>query len=169
MKIKSVVILVDSREKENKHILESFNKHDIKYETPNGGLKTGDYSLAIELENGKVIDFRDSIVIERKNSLEELSSNVTKYRERFENELKRANNNNTKFILMIEDANWYKNLLEGNYNTFTHKNAYLGSVMALKSRYNIEVQGIDKKYAGSYIYRELSYFAIEYVKNMKQE
>lgn len=166
MKIENIKILVDSREKVNEHILQIWDKKGIEYYKPEKGLKTGDYSIAVKLDNGEVIDLRDKIVIERKNSLEELSTNVTKHRERFENELKRAKDNNTKFILMIEGVKWYEDLLEGNYNTFTHKNSYLASIMAFKSRYRIEVIGIDKQYTASYIYKELYYFAKEYVKNL---
>ena len=166
MKIKNIKILVDSRDKSNEHILTIFDKKGIEYYKPENGLKTGDYSVAIQLEDDTVIDLRDKIVIERKNSLEELSTNITKHRERFANELQRAKDNNTKFILMIEGVRWYEDLLEGNYNTFTHKNSYLASIMAFKSRYGIEVIGIDRKYVASYIYKELYYFAKEYVKNL---
>ena len=162
-----IKVLVDSREKSNKHLLDVWDKKGIDYYAPPKGLRTGDYSIAIQLPNGEVIDFRDKIVIERKNSLKELSTNITKHRERFVNELERAKENNTKFILLIEDDKWYENLVIGNYETFTNKNSYLGSIMAFKSRYNLEIIGIDKRFVGSYIYKELYYFAYEYLKNME--
>lgn len=163
-----IKVLVDSREKSNKNITDVWDKKGIEYYTPPKGLRTGDYSIAIQLPNGEVLDFRDKIVIERKNSLEELSTNITKNRDRFIRELERAKQNNTKFILLIENKNWYEDILLGNYDTFTDKNSYLASLMVFKSRYNIEIIGIDKRFVGSYIYKELYYFAYEYLKNMNE-
>lgn len=163
-----IKMLVDSRERSNKNITDVWDKKGIDYYIPPKGLRTGDYSIAIQTENGEVIDFRDKVVIERKNSLEELSTNITKHRDRFIRELERAKENNTKFILLIEDKEWYENLVLGRYNTFTHNNSYLASLMAFKSRYNIEIIGIDKRFVGSYIYKTLYYEAREYLKNMDE-
>ena len=79
-------VVVDSREKINKHILNSFEKgfeykvshHDmyrgkkstysepVKYYIQEKGLKIGDYTIAVQLPSGEVINFQDKIVIERK-------------------------------------------------------------------------------------------------------
>ena len=110
-------IVVDSREKVNKHILNSFEKgfenkpshHDmyrgkkstytepIQYYVQEKGLKVGDYTIAVQLPNKEVINFKDKIVVERKQDLNELCQNLfdskSKNEEgltRFERELKRA-------------------------------------------------------------------------------
>ena len=79
-------VVVDSREKVNKHILNSFEKgfeykvshHDmyrgkkskigdpIEYYIQEKGLKVGDYTIAVQLPNKEIINFKDKVVIERK-------------------------------------------------------------------------------------------------------
>ncbi len=43
--INNMILLVDSREKSNAHLLAYWNKHNIKYEVM--GLPAGDYSFAL--------------------------------------------------------------------------------------------------------------------------
>ena len=89
-------IVVDSREKVNNHILNRFEEgfeykvshHDmyvgkkstysdpVNYYIQEKGLKTGDYTIAIQLPNKDVLNFQDKIVIERKADLNELCSNL---------------------------------------------------------------------------------------------
>ena len=80
---KSLVVLVDSREKKNDHILSYFTKQGIAYQKTK--LEYGDYSFYIPAAAaGEDIYFHRDIVIERKASLEELSGNLAQERERFE-------------------------------------------------------------------------------------
>ena len=75
-----MVILCDSKDKKNEHILEEFDKQKIEYKTKS--LKTGDYSFLIKAcpELGFQYDtyFTDELCIERKNSLSELAGNLAK-------------------------------------------------------------------------------------------
>ena len=86
--LKSMVIIQDSREQEASHITKWFDEKKISYVTQK--LETADYSFYIpaNAELGIVRDmyFDDKIVIERKNSLEEISSCFTTTRMAFENE-----------------------------------------------------------------------------------
>ena len=88
-------IVVDSREKVNKHILNKFEEgfeykvshHDmyrgkkstysdpVDYYIQEKGLKVGDYTIAVKTPTGEVINFKDKIVIERKADLNELCCN----------------------------------------------------------------------------------------------
>ena len=68
----------------------------IQYYIQEKGLKVGDYTLAVQLPNKEVINFKDKVVIERKADLNELCCNLfdskSKDEEgltRFERELKR--------------------------------------------------------------------------------
>ena len=76
--IKNMVILCDTKDKQNKHILDEFDKQKIEYKTR--ALKTGDYSFMIKAcpELGFQYDtyFTDELCIERKNSLSELAGNL---------------------------------------------------------------------------------------------
>ena len=88
-------VVIDSREKSINHILNKFNEgfenkpshHDmyrgkkstysdpVKYYIQEKGLKVGDYTLAVQLPNKEVINFKDKVVIEKKADLNELASN----------------------------------------------------------------------------------------------
>lgn len=177
MKLKNVNILIDSREQVLKHITDAFIMNNIPFsvEKKENSLKVGDYSIQVEYE-GKVIDFRDKIVIERKANLNELLNNLVheeKDKEgytRIEREFIRAKENNIKLILLIEDT--YENLLKGNYRTDKKESrmnpaAFKGMLMAYKARYGFELIFTDKKMSASMIYNLLYYEAREYIKNLK--
>ena len=77
---KKMVLLVDSREKKNKHIMEYFMKHMLSYEIRQ--LPYGDYSFYLPAGTVSGVScplyFHREIVLERKASLEELSGNASK-------------------------------------------------------------------------------------------
>ena len=113
---KSLIVLVDSREKKNSHILEYFAKQRIAYEETK--LDYGDYSFYIPEEAaGEDIYFHRDIVIERKASLEELSGNLSQDRERFEKEFLKAGNDGCKVYLMIEEPGGYSSVIAHKYRT----------------------------------------------------
>ena len=98
---KNMIVLVDSREKKNSHILDYFRKQKISFQTEK--LEYGDYSFMIPaIVAGENIYFHWDCVVERKASLEELSGNLTGERERFEKEFLKAGNDGCKVYLMIE-------------------------------------------------------------------
>ena len=84
--VKSLVVLVDTREKSNNHITEWFSKKKIPYESK--ALSNGDYSFYIpkqpELNIDRSMLFDKETMIERKASLDELSGNLAQNRDRFE-------------------------------------------------------------------------------------
>ena len=61
-----------------------------------------------------IYPFNNKIVVERKNSLEELSGTIST-RDRFESELLRAKGK--KFILMVEESQGYEKIIEHKYKT----------------------------------------------------
>ena len=111
----SMRIVYDSKEKENSHILTTLEKSGISY--VKRGLPYGDYSVEIpaneELGIFKDLDFSNKIVIERKNSLEELSGCFTETRDRLKKEFASAPEHK---IMLIENAS-YTDMVSGNYNT----------------------------------------------------
>ena len=121
-------IIVDSREKSINHILTKFEEgfelkpshHDMyrgiksKYSNPvayykqDKGLKTGDFTICAQLPNGEQINFKDKVVIERKQGLNELCSNLfdkaskdENVLNRFERELKRGYEQGIKMYLLV--------------------------------------------------------------------
>lgn len=124
---KSMVVLVDSREKKNSHILSYFEKQGISYQI--GTLEYGDYSFMIPASAaGEDIYFHRDCVVERKASLEELSGNLTGERERFEKEFLKAGNDGCKVYLMIEAPGGYSDIIGHKYRTEFAPAAFMASL-----------------------------------------
>lgn len=136
--LKNIIILVDSREKNANHITNYFDKHKIKYEVM--ALPSGDYSFALEAIPELDFPFRtyyfNDILLERKNSLEELSGCFAQTRERFNHEWSRCYAK--RKYLMIENAN-YEDLVKGNYDTQYNSKSFLGSLHSFNAKYGLEV------------------------------
>lgn len=155
-----MVILVDSREKQNSHILHYFQKQGIPYEIQK--LDYGDYTCKIPAaEAGRDIYFHDSIVIERKNSLEELSGNLTQSRDRFEMEFLKARNAGCKVYLMIEDPRGYTGICNHAYKTQLNPASYMASLKTWEHRFDANVQFIAPELSGYYIVSTFHYFVRE--------
>ena len=161
-----ITVLVDSREKKNEHILKYFTMRGIKYKVTK--LNVGDYSLAIHDDDFAkalgypfAIDYRGSITIERKASLEELSNNFTRDRKRFQNEFEKGQG---KIHLMIENAT-YDDIVFGRYKTKFNEKAFVRSLNTWKFRYNAHIDFVSKETAGNYIYYTLISSFIEELRN----
>lgn len=107
----SITILIDTREQQNQHITSYLDTKNIPYQ--NKKLDYGDYScfLPRNAELGIMRDMYFPLSIERKNSVCELAATI-KDRTRFENELIRSHRSN--FLLLVEDAAGYENIIRGN-------------------------------------------------------
>lgn len=135
--IKSIVILIDTREKSNTHITEWFDKKGISWKSKK--LDYGDYSVMLPKNESLSIP-RDlyldhDVVVERKGSLEEISSNLTKDRDRIEKEFSLAPKNK---VLMIEDGS-FDDIANGNYNTQYNKKSFMASLFTFWFRYDIPI------------------------------
>lgn len=95
--MKKVTIICDTREQENRHIITALDEMKVLHE--NRKLDFGDYSFSID---GR--DFSLSCIIERKGCINELWTNTTKDRERFEKELTAAHNIAGSVNLLIENC-----------------------------------------------------------------
>ncbi len=160
--LKSMVILVDTREQKNKHITDYFEAQKITY--MKRALKTGDYSAFIPKNEdlGITRDVHLLASVERKNSIDELAQSITD-RSRFENELIRASKSH--FIMIVEDINGYENLLNHKYRSQYSPKALLGSIKAFEVRYGFTTMFLDKKFTGNYINYHLRGLVNEYLKN----
>lgn len=154
--MQSLVVLVDTREKNNDNIVNYFDKRGIAWKSK--ALSYGDYSCKIPANEklGIMHDlyFTDDIVVERKASLEELSGNLSQERKRFENELIRADK--TKIMLMIEHGN-YNDLVNGYYDTGFNKKAFLAALATFCFRFNFTYHFVTRETAGNFIYWHLFY------------
>ena len=161
--VSSLTILVDSREKVNDHILDYFDRKSIPYKKK--ALDYGDYSFFIpaneKLSIPRDLYFNNQVVIERKASLEEISGNLTKERDRFEKELCLAPK--TK-VLLIENAN-YSDIATGNYKTQYNKKSFWASIHSFWFKYNIPVMFMpDNQYSGLFIRGFFEYYLKNYMR-----
>ncbi len=103
--LKTVTVVCDTAEQENKHILKKFDEFGVKYIHKH--LDFGDYSFTTseKVKDGtKERDFTLNCVIERKANVDELYNNVVQDRERIESEFNEANKLSNDFILLIENC-----------------------------------------------------------------
>lgn len=161
--LKSLTVIIDTREQENYHITEYLDKKKIPYKEQK--LDFGDYSFMIpantELGIMRDVYFTNSIVIERKNSLEELSGNLTGDRARFEAELIRSAG--SRIILMIENAS-YADIVGHRYNTQYEPKSFLATLKTYEVRHNLNINFISQACSGNFIYHTFYYYLREYLK-----
>ena len=155
--VKSIVILTDTREQKNQHIRDWFDKKNIPHKTK--ALSNGDYSFYVPANPDLNIDrdlfFDKEIMVERKGSLEELSSNFSQNRARFEEEM--ATYPGKKYLL-IENAN-YQDIVTSKYDTKFSSKAYLASLHAFNHRYDLQMMFMpDPQYSGYFLYGVFTYF-----------
>ena len=189
-------VIVDTREKQVNHILNKFDEgleekpshHDmfrgkkstftnpIGYFKQEKGLKTGDFTLAIQLPNQCVINLQDKIVIERKKDLNELCCNLFDKKDsdgltRFEKELKRAKEQGIKVILLVETEDMHSKILSSKHFRFDKASkvspkAFNSILRSLQARYDISIEYCNKKDSARLIHDILYYHAREYLKNV---
>ena len=189
-------IVVDSREKVNKHILNKFEEgfeykvshHDmyrgkkstysepINYYIQEKGLKVGDYTIAVKLPTGEVINFKDKIVIERKADLNELCCNLFDKKDeegltRFERELKRGYEQGIKIYLLVEQSDLYSKIYSSKHFRYdkaskVNPSSFVAMLESLLVRYNVNLVYCDKKDSARIINDILYYEAREYLKSL---
>ena len=189
-------IVIDSREKSINHILNKFDEgfehkpshHDmyrgkkstysdpVQYYIKDKGLKVGDYTIAVQLPTGEVINFQDKIVIERKADLNELCCNFfdkkdSEGKTRLERELARAKEQGIKVVLLVEVDNMHSKILSS--KCFRHDRAskvspasFNAILRSLQAKYNISIEYCRKEDSARLIYDILFYHAREYLKNL---
>ncbi len=191
-------VVVDSREKVNKHILNSFEKgfeykvshHDmyrgkkskigdpIEYYIQEKGLKVGDYTIAVQLPNKEVINFKDKVVIERKADLNELASNLYDSKSKDENgltrierEFSRAKDLGIKLHLLIETEDAVSKILSSKHFRYDkaskiNPKSFMMMFLSLCNRYDVNVWYCNKKDSARVINDLLYVYAREYLKGV---
>ena len=149
--LRSMRILVDTREQKNKHIIRAFESRNIQYR--NQKLNYGDYSCECSIGD-TIITLSQSVCIERKNSLDELAGNITSGRKRFSREFERSQADDAKVYLMVENGDW-DDIVHHKYRSMMPPNAYLNTIFSWQQKYNITVSFVSRQFAGDYIYGTL--------------
>ena len=189
-------VVIDSREKSINHILNKFDEgfeykvshHDmyrgkkttygdpVQYYIKDKGLKVGDYTIAVQLPSGEVINFQDKVVIERKADLNELCCNFFDKKDeegktRFERELDRAKEQGIKVILLVEVDNMHSKILSSKYFRFDKASkvspaSFNAILRSLQAKYDISIEYCKKEDSARLIHDILYYHAREYLKNL---
>lgn len=164
--LKSLTIIMDTREKSSMHIIEYFKQKDIPMKLQK--LDTGDYSFMIPSNEdtqklGITRDLYFNSYVERKNSIDELCNNLTKDNGKaFENELIRAQG--SKFVLFVEDPLFDRNIAQQNYRSRYKPQSLRGRLDSLQAKYNFEIRPVEKDYFGHVLYHRFKYQARRYLK-----
>ena len=145
------LIVTDTREKKNQHILKYFDSVHMQYAT--NKLDFGDYS-----------DWEGrGAVVERKQDIAEIAQNCTRGHDRFRRELERARSSGRRMVILIEQ-NRYKDrdkwihvddisdlmLWSSPHTTIRGEKVYR-VLRAWCSKYNLDVQFCDKRQTGKKI------------------
>jgi hypothetical protein len=189
-------VVIDTREKSINHILNKFDEgfelkpshHDmyrgkkstygdpVQYYIKDKGLKVGDYTIAVQLPSGEVINFQDKVVIERKADLNELCCNFFDKKDeegktRLERELDRAKEQGIKVILLVEVDNMHSKILSSKYFRFDKASkvspaSFNAILRSLQAKYDISIEYCKKEDSARLIHDILYYHAREYLKNL---
>lgn len=156
-----MVIIVDTREKKNQHILDYLTTEGINYVVAK--LDTADYSF--ELPHFPQLNVDRQFLIEKKNSLDEIVGNFTKDRERFAREFERITTE--KIHLVVETATWRK-LYKGSYRSKFPPKSFKASLLTYAIRYNIKVWFAELSESPDLIYSLLRYELLEHLKELRK-
>lgn len=154
--LKQLTIICDSRENVNGHVTSYFDKCKVAHVTRK--LDTGDYSAMIG-----DMTLEHDVVVERKNSLDEIAGNFTIDRQRFEDEFTRAKADGLKVFLLIENASWSDILLH-NYRSKLEPKSLIASLLSWQVRFNITIIFCKPTETGQIIHGILYYAAREALK-----
>ena len=131
--LSTMTVLVDTREQKTSFSERRYAQFERPYRREK--LNVGDYSAEFTLPGGKVISLKDAVVVERKNSIDELCMCFTSQRGRFEREFMRASKSGIKVYLLVENAT-FESMYGGKYRARMNPNSLIASVLAWLSRYN---------------------------------
>lgn len=138
------MIICDTREKKNQHILDYFNRHGIEYTVQK--LDTGDY---MDAANGR-------LTIDRKQDLDELCSNLcSPDKGRFWREVRRAKAQRVRMIVLVEQGGEIRCLKdvpkwESKYTKVTGSRLY-NEICRCHIAYGVEFWFCDKRSTGKRI------------------
>lgn len=146
-----MLILVDSRERENAHITKEFDKSGVEWRVQK--LDYCDYSFI-----HKGISYETKCAIERKSGLNEISQNITKHSKRFIAEFERAKG--CKVHLMIEECS-FDDLMAHNYRSKLSPKDFESRLKTWTNHFQITLHFIQKNQAAELILNTFQNFLKE--------
>jgi len=161
--LKTMTIVVDTREQVNDHILNYLQKNNVPIKKKK--MDYGDYSAMIPKneELGIPRDIYLNSAIERKNSVDEITGNLQKDTQTaFENELIRSQQG--RFVLFVEDLEFWSKVIKGDYRSNYEPKTLYGRLLSFQAKYNFEIVPIKKVEMGNRIYYRFYYQMKNYLK-----
>jgi len=156
------MILYDTREQVNDHVLYWFDTKKIPYKRQ--VINEGDYTAIITArpEMGITRDLYFKVGVERKNSVDELAGNLAEDTDtrddiRLEREFIRAKMKGIKMFLIIEDPNGLDNIIKGHYRSQYKPKAFIGKLTSLQDKYIQNTVFTSNLDTGYHIFRILYY------------
>ncbi len=164
----SMVVIVDSREQSNKHIIDFFNKKGIPYKVVKNDF--GDYTAMLPAGTltGFTHDiyFDRDIAIERKADIDEIANNLKEDAARLKKELAHMNMYDIKYFFFVEDKEFHENLRNGIYRSQYDPFTLMQRIKkGIEAEYNTVIVPVDKKCMGSEIYYTLQAFVYNLFKH----
>ena len=164
--LKTMVILVDTREQETTRSKARYAQFGCPYERTT--IKTGDYSVKFQLPDGDWYDMSGEISVERKMNLDEICMCFGEQRKRFIKEFERLKENNIRMWLLIENAS-FKKAYDGTYRSRYRPQSLVASLLAWQARYNCRMVMCDESVTGKLIHDILYYEGREILMGMVDE
>ena len=162
--LKSAVVLTDTREQDNGHILTALDGLKVSHKAM--ALSFGDYSVMLPAmpEAGISRDtyFDGEIIIERKRNLDELAGNFTTSRERFKDEMIRAGPAHK--YLIVEQGGGYAAILNRQYHSRLSQKSFFASLLSFQARYGLNVIFTGPDMTAEIIWGLLYYHVREFLK-----
>ncbi|PEM36737.1 ERCC4 domain-containing protein [Bacillus pseudomycoides] len=161
--LKTLTVIMDSREKSSMHITDYFRQKDIPMKIKK--LDVGDYSFMIPAnpEMNIMRDIYFNSYVERKNSVDEICGNLQKDKQQaFINELIRSQDSN--FVLFVEDPKFDENIAQHKYRSRYEPKALKGRLESFKAKYKFEIVPMSQTMIGHNIYHRFYYQAKHYLK-----
>lgn len=156
-------LIVDTREQPTPRFedrIAAFESMGVKIERQ--ALNVGDYSAIVSLPNGRILDFTDQISVERKMDIKELICCFTTKRERFENELLRAQVAGCKLYVATESG-CYDDLVTGNYPNNAPSQSLLYTYHTYEERYDANFKWVTPETFPVFAYHTLRRFILDYL------
>lgn len=150
----SMTVLVDTREQDTPALRARLKGIGMPFKRCK--LDYGDYSAEITKPDGTIISAAKKIAVERKMSLDELCSCLTKGRSRFKREFIRAKNDGARMHLLIENASIDK-AMDHEYCSKMAPKSLTSSIDAWSERYDIKVWFCQRRHTGERIGSILRY------------
>jgi len=161
--LKDITIIVDTREKRGEHVIGYCEQNGIPYRIEK--IDSGDYSFVLPNHEHLLLDY--SILIERKNSWDEIAQNFTKGRERFKREFERVGEHQ-QMHLIVEDATWTKMFKESYRSRLPHK-SFMASLFTWSVRYGVPVWTCKREQLPEIMWNIIYYGLREELKNIQKK